>query len=534
MPNGLVDTDHVLKYLDKMWFKLQSMDIVRASEMEQQLLDSHALLLLKNGESELTIDYMEYRLRQDAVHFASPGQTVGISGEDDGIGELYVIRFDVYWDSGTPDECNLQGELPIHRDAESVMLCELIYSCTCSEYPLERFRGQSAFQELLFHLFNNIRLLPESDPRSALDRTKAFINSHYSENLTIDRLAAIADLSPKYYVDLFKKTYGKSAIDYITEVRLRHAKQMMVHSDVRMRDIAHQVGYHDEFYFSRKFKKEMGVSPSIYVKNRRRKIGAYSSGILGQMLALKIFPYAAPLHPKWTAYYYKMYRSEIPIHLSAYRYNQDWEANIEVLKTAQLDIVICDQDQLHPHEKEQLEAIAPVLYIPTHAISWREQLMLTAQFIHAEHEAKCWLEAYDRKVKAAQESLKRKLGDDSIFVMSMHKQNGFISPTRGMNDVLYHDLQLKMNPIFDPTNDRQTISEDQLAMIDSDRILINVCQESDSLKEWKVLQASQLWQDLKAVRKNQVYQISSDPWREYSAYACERMIDDVVKQLSRR
>ncbi|MDT2302956.1 AraC family transcriptional regulator [Paenibacillus larvae] len=103
----------------------------------------------------------------------------------------------------------------------------------------------------------NFRLQPDSDSRTALDRTRSYMDNHYNENLTIEQLAHMAEVSPKYFVDLFKKTYGKSAMDYVTEVRVNSAKKLMVRSDARLRDIAHQVGYNDEFYFSRKFKKRL-------------------------------------------------------------------------------------------------------------------------------------------------------------------------------------------------------------------------------------------------------------------------------------
>lgn len=44
-------------------------------------------------------------------------------------------------------------------------------------------------------------------------------------------------------------------MDYLTELRIGHAKQLLRDSDLYMREIARKVGYHDEFYFSRKFKK---------------------------------------------------------------------------------------------------------------------------------------------------------------------------------------------------------------------------------------------------------------------------------------
>lgn len=515
---------------DNFWFKFRHVELIRDSRMEQQLIESHVLIIVRNGEGRLNIGLQEYRLRQDAIHIALPGQTIGVSSEETGDLSLYIIRFDAIRDSelvGKADIFPLTGELPIYPETQMAILCESLYTCCSSEQILERFRAQSLFQELLYWIMKNVRHHPESDSRTALDRTRSYIHNHYNENLTIEQLARMTEVSPKYFVDLFKKTYGKSAMDYVTEVRVNQAKKLMVRSDARLRDIAHQVGYNDEFYFSRKFKKEVGMSPSTYMKNRRRKIAAYSAPILGQLLTLNIIPFAAPMHPKWSAYYYKMYRSDIPVHLSAYRFNQDWETNIEALRNAGPDLIICSRDSLHPEEKEKLEQIAPVFFVAWKEKDWREQLRATAEFLGVPQEADSWLERYDQKVKYTRELLRREMGDERFLVVSIYKQNCYLCPVRGMKEVLHGDLQLNLVQHSDTNN--QGITADHLPEFDADRILVNVCQEPESLDYWQTLQTSPLWQDLKAVRRNHVYLISSDPWREYSAYACERMVDDLLR-----
>ncbi|TNJ61588.1 AraC family transcriptional regulator [Paenibacillus hemerocallicola] len=517
-------------FLDDLWFKLRSVDMLRDGKMEQQLIESHALIVVKSGAGLLTADIRESRLRQEAVFIALPGQTMGVSPEAAAELELYIIKFDVYRDDEPIEAFPLNGEIPIYAETHTSGLCEAMYGYSRSEHALERFRGQSAFQELLYWLMKHIRPLPDADSRSALDRTKAYIDTCYNESLTIEQLARMAGISPKYYVDLFKKTYGISAIDYVTEVRVERAKQFMFRSDARLRDVAHQVGYHDEFYFSRKFKKEVGVSPTVYMKNRKRKIAAYTSPVLGHLLALKMIPYAAPLHPKWTAYYYKAYRSDIPLHLSAYRFNRDWESNIEALAQAQPDMVICG-DILHPDEKKRLEEQFPVFYIQGENNDWREQLRLTAQIVGVPLEADSWLRYYDRNTKFARERIEREWRNDTVLVLSIYKQSYYVCPTRGMRDVLYEDLKLNRPKGYNPSVYNQAVALEQFAEFDADRILLNVCQESESLNHWRWLQASPAWRDLKAVRRNHVYVISSDPWREYSAHACERMVDDLLKLL---
>ncbi|MDT2236541.1 hypothetical protein P7H16_10170 [Paenibacillus larvae] len=91
---------HVHVALDDLWLKLRHVELRRDGRMEQQLIESHVLIIARNGEGRLNIGLHEYRLRQDAVHIALPGQTIGVSSEETGGLDLYVIRFDVCRDSG--------------------------------------------------------------------------------------------------------------------------------------------------------------------------------------------------------------------------------------------------------------------------------------------------------------------------------------------------------------------------------------------------------------------------------------------------
>lgn len=531
MITTMMDSEHICRGLEQFWFKLRGVDIARFGRMEPQLLNTYVLVLSKHGEGRLTMDYTEYRLGEGAVHVAAPGQTIGMTAEEGQEAEAYVIRFDIRSDAEPEAEFPLRGEVPVHREAPTLVLCEILYGKSRSELRTERLLAQAAFHELLCGVAANIRRLPD-DPRAALERTKAYIDNHFNENLTIGKLARMADISAKYYVDLFKKTYGQSTIDYITEVRIRHAKRMMLQADARLREIAQQVGYSDEFYFSRKFKQQIGVAPTVYMKKRRRKIVAYTPGIAGHMLALGQCPYAAPLHPKWTAHYYDKYRFDIPHHLSAYRYNKDWKTNIEALCAAKPELIICDSEYLQPEEKRNLESVAEVKYISGREQNWREQFSLIAQYIGAETEAESWLSAYEQKAAAARGRLQKLLSGEAFFMMCIHKDCCYPCTCRGMNEMLYQELQLNRTPYPVGDSGRQAMSLEELAHLNPDRILLNVCQEPESLQAWQSVQASRLWSDLKAARRNHVYLISSDPWREYSAYACERMIDDLMKLLA--
>lgn len=515
--------------LDHTWLKFRTAQFVQEGKMAQQLIFSYCLIVVKQGEGNLTLGLQTYRMQPDTVHVVVPGQTVGYCVETGEKPELYMIAFDVHGEDQNQVAFPLFGEISVHAESGLMQLCEQLCQCSRNENPIERFRGQSMFLELVYWVMTHIRQSPKSDSRAAVDRTRSYIEAHYRESMTIEQLARMAEISPKYYVSLFKKTYGKTAIDYLTEVRVNMAKQLMLQTDVRLKDVAFQVGYNDEFYFSRMFKKEVGVSPTVYLKNRRQRIVAYSSTILGQLLALKIMPYAAPLHPKWSSYYYNKYRTDIPLHLSGYRFNEDWETNVKALEHSQVDIII-STDQLAIQEKERLAQIAPVHIVPLFESSWQDQLHATAHIVGALDEAVGWLDGYHRKVKLVRERLQEDLGNEKVLIVSQFNESFFLFPTRGMRDV-FEDLGLQSPPNAEKYADNQSVTLAELALLDTDHLLLNIRQESESLQHWERIRTSVLWQDLKVVCRNRVHLISSDPWREYSAYAIERMVQDVYELL---
>ncbi|WP_240941392.1 AraC family transcriptional regulator [Paenibacillus sp. HB172176] len=517
--------------LDGLWFKFRSIRLLRHDGFQPQLLQAHALILANQGEGTITIHLDTHRLHGDAVRFIEPGQTIAFS-EKKGEGlEVYLLLFDLHRDEGVSKEAALPSEIDIYGDHALHQLCESLMECSRSEHMIERFKGQSLFLELLTWILLHRRHCAANDSRTALDRTLSYIGANYKEVITIEQLARMAEISPKYYVSLFKKTYGKTAMDYVKEVRVNRAKRLMLQEGALLRDVAYQVGYHDEFYFSRIFKKEVGVSPMAYMKNRKQKIVAYSASVLGQLLALHMMPYAAPIHPKWTSYYYANYRHDIPLHLSCYRFNLDWETNIDALEESEepLDCIIAT-DQLQPPERDRLSQLSELHVVPLYSMCWREQLRAIAEIVHASEEASTWLERYDRRLCLVRERIHERLREETVLIVSLYQDQLYLFPSSGMRD-MFEELQLQRPVGSETYGANQSVTPEELAALDADHLLFNIRQESVTLHYWEELRTKEVWQDMKAVRRNHVHAISSDPWREYSAYAMERMLEQAYERL---
>ncbi|TBL72706.1 AraC family transcriptional regulator [Paenibacillus thalictri] len=502
--------------------------------MERQLAHSFVLLVPANGMGSLFIEGNSYPVRLDAVYICGPGETFGAAAQtEDGL-QLFIVRFALYC---APEGNGLTVE-PVEQCENLVgagrnfalegvrpaLRCQTILQSWHAGESMDRFRSQIDFQELLYAVVRHSRT-PKMDSQTAVEYTRLYMESHLHQTITLEQLARLADISPKYYVELFKKTYGQSAGEYLTGLRIAKAKQLLLQAGSGLRDVAHQVGYSDEFYFSRKFKKETGVSPTLYIAKRRRKIAAYRLGTMGYLLPMDLMPYAAPLHPKWAGYYYEKHREDIPVHLSAFRRNEHWQENIEALRQIRPEIIV-SMSLPDSEEKEQLERVAPVFYIPREQEQWRGALRQTAEFFDVAKEAELWLKRFEQKAAYARARLKREAGDEKVLVLSVLIDTCAIYSNRSIAEVLYGDLNITAaHPMEKGREDTSIpVSIEQLAAYEADRILVNARQESATLAYWKQVQGSLAWRELKAVRNNKVHMITSDPWREYSPLAHERIV----------
>ena len=95
---------------------------------------------------------------------------------------------------------------------------------------------------------------------------KRYIQQHYREALRLEDVSSAAGFNATYFSTLFKKETGQNFVDYLTDLRIGKAKELLSGEDLSVQDVAEMVGYQDLKYFSKLFKKLTGVSPSDYKK----------------------------------------------------------------------------------------------------------------------------------------------------------------------------------------------------------------------------------------------------------------------------
>lgn len=115
-----------------------------------------------------------------------------------------------------------------------------------------------------------LRLLADASGREKRTRHRTvekavdFILSHYSEDLSLEEVAAAVSISPSRLRALFREHFGISVIRWRDQLRMQKARELLQHTEHSVKQVAALVGYPDALYFSRRFRGFCGVSPSEY------------------------------------------------------------------------------------------------------------------------------------------------------------------------------------------------------------------------------------------------------------------------------
>jgi AraC-like DNA-binding protein len=97
-------------------------------------------------------------------------------------------------------------------------------------------------------------------------QVRQFVEKNYSNTIRLNDVSQELCISPNYLNSIFKSVTGKTIIQFIDEYRIDKAKQLLKDNSYNINDISEQLGYYDQYHFSKIFKKSTGFSPTQYKK----------------------------------------------------------------------------------------------------------------------------------------------------------------------------------------------------------------------------------------------------------------------------
>jgi AraC-like DNA-binding protein len=120
------------------------------------------------------------------------------------------------------------------------------------------------FAKHLSMLSNQVMVRQENAEPPMITKAKAFIEEHQTEELTLGQVAKAAATSTFYFCKMFRRITGLNFTDYLARVRIEKSKNLLLNPNLRVSEIAYEVGFQSLTHFNRVFKKLLGQSPTDY------------------------------------------------------------------------------------------------------------------------------------------------------------------------------------------------------------------------------------------------------------------------------
>ena len=223
--------------------------------------DYHIVAMILSGSAKYRMNKKSFTVQAGDVLFFRQGTHYNAKVISQEPWEHIVIAFRTHGDIDDflPDGAtrvshgNRFGEL--FRQAYSVWSeCGIGY----------KVQAKAILHQILFSLMqeNVSRMIGSNTALQALKAASDYVEQNYREKITVEALANISGYSPSHFTRVFTKIYETSPIQYVNQVRIMHAKNLLRTGQYTIAQIALECGFSNVYYFSRCFKQITGTTPA--------------------------------------------------------------------------------------------------------------------------------------------------------------------------------------------------------------------------------------------------------------------------------
>lgn len=243
--------------------------------------DFYEILFVTHGTGTYTIDLQEYRIKPNTVFFLSPGQIHEIEFSNDINGYIFLFSSAFYL-SNKSDPYKLfefpffyslkYNNPPLYLETEAA-IDELIslFKKTLIEVNTNAIDSKEATHALLdLILIHCKRLYPQPDGMQLkkghilIKRFKQLIEEKCTENIGVKEYADALQVTANHLSETVKEYTGRTPTDFINDRMVLEIKRLLTHTQYTVQEIAFQLNFADQSYFSKYFKKITGESPSDF------------------------------------------------------------------------------------------------------------------------------------------------------------------------------------------------------------------------------------------------------------------------------
>ncbi|MFF2157212.1 helix-turn-helix domain-containing protein [Paenibacillus chitinolyticus] len=427
-------------------------------------------------------------------------------------------------------------ELACAPFAKTMELLDELYGLRGASDELELFQRFVRFQELLLFLFRQNAPAAEGKgtdiERHGVELSIRHIHQYYRELLTVEELASLAGIERWKYTRLFKEATGQVPLQYLNEVRINQAKKWLASADDKLLDIALNTGFNSEYYFNRRFKQTVGISPGQYRRSRKGQLRVVAPYLEDFIVALDMQPIAQYWHAKWGKQDYLGLN-----HIPTFDEN---EGNFDALSGYKPDLILL-MDRYEQQQYSQCRRISNTCILSERTNNWRTLLRTVADYFGRTELADDAIAKYDFKARRASHKLSQVMKGETVAFLRISADHiiqytgegqGFVST------VLYDDVGLRSYSAVGVASKANrpgmfNLSVEDLRTLNADHLFITFDKWHSQAegKERELLEQPE-WRDLPAVRNNRVYEVDFLTWMNNGIISNGKKIDDILRSLA--
>lgn len=255
-------------------------------DMEERHRHSYyEILLFDRGGGTNMIDFEEYPVQAESIHFISPGQVHALNRNKDTDG--YLVTFTKDFMALNGGNLSVLNDFPAFAKTAPAML-QASPACFAAIFGLVKFIEQEVkqtphYKEALLAAYIQALLIKckaliidtvayrrnDESAQQLIQRFNQLLELHFTKVHKVNEYADQLGLTPNHLSDSLKKISGKTAGELIHQRIMLEAKRLLLHSSLATKEIAYQLGFNDPSYFSRFFKTNTGSSPENFRKEVR-------------------------------------------------------------------------------------------------------------------------------------------------------------------------------------------------------------------------------------------------------------------------
>ncbi|WP_405117813.1 AraC family transcriptional regulator [Paenibacillus sp. FSL H8-0317] len=526
-----LDADGGALFFSAFMFRLDH--LVRRIEPPEQVMlevacEKHAFLICEEGDGHLYIGHEQFPFTTGCVYPLSPGEVYQIEHRNNSELKYIIMAFDViHVLTGDPELFTRavfehRNQLNGYPYAPLSGLLEQMYVIRNYKTDAEYSHLNAQFQkwmEMIITRYTSPKT--EQSMEARLHSTIQYVDDHYAEEITVQKLARLAEIRPVQYTTLFRQLTGHKPLDYVNHVRIKHAKDWLRKSDEPLRDIASRVGFKDEYYFSRRFRQMTGLSPRQYDRSIQQQM--LVQDWLGHDVNI-------PVNPERIMYYGDSAGDLLMLGIQLLEdrtYDAVAPVNVEAAVIMKPDLIIFDSS--NEQQYEQLYRIAPTLAYNSHA-TLEERMRRLGSWFGRQPQAEQWLTSYAERTEQMWAKIHTVIEEgETASVFTYHRgARLFVMGNIGLAPMLYHPMGFrpvtKVKEALAAGRAYKEISAEAVRQYAGDHVFVMLPEEVVARQATEMLMKSPTWQALPAVQNGRVYPVEESTWNVGDALTSDRLL----------